>query len=195
MWLVDLFGYWGIFFGMLIESVCILLLSEVIMLFGGFMVEVGKFNFWFVVFVGIVGNLVGLLIVYYIGKFGGRVLVLKFGKYIFLNVKYLDKVELWFGCYGVRVVFFGWVLLVIWIFIFLLVGIVKMNVWKFVIYMILGCILWNIFLIWFGYLLGFNWSVVEKYMWLISYLMLVLVIVIVVYFVYKVWNKCVRNVK
>ncbi|HAK1141309.1 TPA: DedA family protein, partial [Listeria monocytogenes] len=91
MWLVDSLGHWGIFLGMLIESVCIPLPSEVIMLFGGFMAEAGKLNFWLVVFAGIAGNLVGSLIAYYIGKFGGRALVLKFGKYIFLNVKHLDK--------------------------------------------------------------------------------------------------------
>lgn len=105
MWLVDSLGHWGIFLGMLIESVCIPLPSEVIMLFGGFMAEAGKLNFWLVVFAGISGNLVGSLIAYYIGKFGGRALVLKFGKYIFLNVKHLDKAELWFGRYGARAVF------------------------------------------------------------------------------------------
>lgn len=49
MWLVDSLGHWGIFLGMLIESVCIPLPSEVIMLFGGFMAEAGKLHFWLVV--------------------------------------------------------------------------------------------------------------------------------------------------
>ncbi|EHQ3837470.1 DedA family protein [Listeria monocytogenes] len=195
MWLVDSLGHWGIFLGMLIESVCIPLPSEVIMLFGGFMAEAGKLNFWLVVFAGIAGNLVGSLIAYYIGKFGGRALVLKFGKYIFLNVKHLDKAELWFGRYGARAVFFGRVLPVIRTFISLPAGIAKMNVWKFVIYTILGCIPWNIFLTWLGYSLGSNWSVVEKYTRPISYLMLALVIAIVVYLAYKAWNKRARNAK
>lgn len=155
----------------------------------------GKLNFWLVVFAGIAGNLVGSLIAYYIGKFGGRALVLKFGKYIFLNVKHLDKAELWFGRYGARAVFFGRVLPVIRTFISLPAGIAKMNVWKFVIYTILGCIPWNIFLTWLGYSLGSNWSVVEKYTRPISYLMLALVIAIVVYLAYKVWNKRARNAK
>ncbi|EUJ32804.1 putative membrane protein yngC [Listeria floridensis FSL S10-1187] len=68
MFLIDTLGHFGIFLAMLIESVCIPLPSEVIMLFGGFMAEAGKLNFWLVVIAGILGNLVGSLIAYYIGK-------------------------------------------------------------------------------------------------------------------------------
>ncbi|EUJ55999.1 DedA family protein [Listeria fleischmannii FSL S10-1203] len=85
MYLIDTLGHFGIFLAMLIESVCIPLPSEVIMLFGGFMAEAGKLNFWLVVLAGILGNLVGSLIAYYIGKAGGRALVLKYGKYIFFK--------------------------------------------------------------------------------------------------------------
>lgn len=189
MTLIDLFGHWGIFWAMVIESVCIPLPSEVVMLFGGFMAEAGDLNFWLVVFAGIAGNLVGSLIAYYIGKFGGRALVLKFGKYIFLNVGHLDLAEHWFQKYGASAVFFGRILPVIRTFISLPAGIAKMNIWKFVVYTILGCIPWNIFLTYLGYKLGANWSVVEQYTRPISYAMLALLVIIVIYLIVKIIKK------
>lgn len=193
MFLIDTLGHLGIFLAMLIESVCIPLPSEVIMLFGGFMAEAGKLNFWLVVFAGILGNLVGSWIAYYIGKKGGRALVLRFGKYIFLNVKHLDQAEHWFNRYGASAVFFGRVLPVIRTFISLPAGIAKMNITKFTIYTILGCIPWNIFLTWLGFTLGSNWSVVEKYTRPISYLILVLCVVFVIWLACKIWNKRARK--
>ncbi|WP_239254029.1 DedA family protein [Listeria ilorinensis] len=193
MFLINTMGHWGIFFAMVIESVCIPLPSEVIMLFGGFMAETGVLNFWMVVFAGIAGNLVGSLLAYYIGKKGGRALVLKFGKYIFLNVKHLDKAELWFNRYGASAVFFGRVLPVIRTFISLPAGIAKMNLPKFILYTILGCIPWNIFLTWLGYTLGANWSVVEEYTRPISYTILALCVIFVIWLAYKIWNKKARK--
>lgn len=192
MYLIDTLGHFGIFLAMLIESVCIPLPSEVIMLFGGFMAEAGKLNFWLVVLAGILGNLVGSLIAYYIGKAGGRALVLKYGKYIFLNVNHLDKAEIWFNRYGASAVFFGRILPVIRTFISLPAGIAKMSLTKFVLYTILGCIPWNLFLTWLGYTLGSNWSVVEKYTRPISYTMLALCILFVIWLAYKIWNKKAR---
>ncbi|WP_088809040.1 MULTISPECIES: DedA family protein [Listeria] len=192
MYLIDTFGHFGIFLAMLIESVCIPLPSEVVMLFGGFMAEAGKLNFWLVVFAGIAGNLVGSLIAYYIGKAGGRTLVLKYGKYIFLNVKHLDKAEIWFNRYGASAVFFGRILPVIRTFISLPAGIAKMNVSKFILYTILGCIPWNLFLTWLGYTLGANWSIVEKYTRPITYGILALCIIFVIWLAYKIWNKKAR---
>ncbi|WP_099221130.1 DedA family protein [Listeria costaricensis] len=193
MFLIDTMGSWGIFLAMLIESVCIPLPSEVIMLFGGFMAESGVLNFWMVIIAGIAGNLVGSLLAYYIGKKGGRTLVLKFGKYIFLNVKHLDKAELWFNRYGASAVFFGRVLPVIRTFISLPAGIAKMNLPKFIIYTILGCIPWNIFLAWLGYTLGANWGIVEEYTRPISYAILALCVVFVIWLAYKIWNKKARK--
>lgn len=189
LWLVDTLGHFGIFLGMTIESVCIPLPSEVIMLFGGFMAEAGKLNLALVVIAGTLGNLFGSLLAYYVGKYGGKAFILKYGKFIFLNASHLEKSALWFEHYGAATVFFGRLLPVIRTFISLPAGIGKMNIYKFVIYTTLGCIPWNLMLTWLGYSLGSHWGTVEKYMRPISYLMLIAVILLVLYGLYKLWKK------
>ncbi|WP_163652980.1 DedA family protein [Listeria sp. PSOL-1] len=189
MFLINTLGHVGIFLAMLIESVCIPLPSEVVMLFGGFMAELGKLNFWLVVIAGILGNLVGSFIAYYIGKKGGRTLVIRYGKYLFLNLKHLDKAELWFNRYGASAVFFGRVLPVIRTFISLPAGMANMNITKFMLYTLLGCIPWNLFLTWFGYTLGSNWGIVEKYTRPITYVILVLCLLTIVWLAYRIWSK------
>ena len=69
---------------MALESACIPVHSEIIMPFSGFLVAEGKFLMWQVVLWGTLGNLVGSAIAYFIGYYGGRPLVEKYGKYIFV---------------------------------------------------------------------------------------------------------------
>ncbi|MFS0782834.1 DedA family protein [Bacillus sp. 1P06AnD] len=187
-WLIDTFGHAGIFLGMLIESACIPLPSEVIMLFGGFMAELGKLNFWWVVIAGVLGNLVGSWLAFYVGKIGGRPLILKYGKYIFLNVKHLEKSEHFFSKYGAATVFFGRVLPVIRTFISLPAGIADMSFRKFTVYTILGCIPWNILLTYIGFKLGQNWMLAEHYMKPATYIIAVLVLIFILYLIVKIFK-------
>jgi len=80
IYLIESLGYFGIFLGMTIESACIPLPSEVIMTFAGFVVNEGKLTLTNIILVGILGNLVGSLITYYIGLKGARPLLEKYGK-------------------------------------------------------------------------------------------------------------------
>jgi membrane-associated protease RseP (regulator of RpoE activity) len=82
---IGFFGYAGVFVLMLAESCGIPMPSEVIMPFSGFLVAKGQMNFWVVVFLGAVGNLVGSLLAYYIGAKGGRPLLEKYGKYVLIS--------------------------------------------------------------------------------------------------------------
>src|SRR3989338_2340146 len=82
---IDVLGYPGVFFLMLIESCGIPMPSEIIMPFSGFLVAAGKMNFWIVSFVGAFVNLASSLIAYWIGLKGGRALIEKKGGYIFLS--------------------------------------------------------------------------------------------------------------
>lgn len=189
LWLVDTLGHFGIFLGMTIESVCIPLPSEVIMLFGGFMAEAGKLNVILVVVAGTLGNLFGSLLAYYAGKYGGKAFILRYGRFIFLNESHLEKSARWFERYGSVTVFFGRILPVIRTFISLPAGIGKMNIYKFIFYTILGCIPWNIMLTWLGYSLGSHWHTVEKYIHPFSYVIVALLILFVIYGIYKLWKK------
>ncbi|MHA6529547.1 DedA family protein [Paenibacillus sp. BAC0078] len=167
--LVNTLGIWGIWIGMILESACIPIPSEVIMLSGGFLVAQGSLSFVEVVVAGVVGNLIGSMIAYYVGRAGGRRLLDKYGKYILLNAHHMEQAERWFARFGEGTVFFTRMLPFIRTFISLPAGIAGMKGWKFIVFTSLGCIPWNMALVYLGYRLGGNWSIVEQYLRPISY--------------------------
>ncbi|MFD2171542.1 DedA family protein [Tumebacillus lipolyticus] len=183
--LIETLGHWGIFWGMLIESACIPLPSEVIMLYGGFKAEEGLLSFWPVVWAGVFGNLVGSVLTYWIGASGGRAFLLKYGKYILISEKHIVTADRWFSKYGDWAAFFGRNLPVIRTFISLPAGIAQMNFWKFTIFTFIGCIPWNLALTWSGFKLGANWASIEPYIKPFSYGILALLILAILWFVYK----------
>ena len=182
--LIDQFGILGIFIGMVLESACIPLPSEVIMLTGGFFVAKGTFSFWEVVAAGVIGNMVGSILIYWIGAKGARTLLEKYGRYVFLNLKHLEKAEAWFAKYGEWAAFMGRNLPFIRTFISLPAGIARMNFSKFCLFTFLGCLPWNMALTYLGYTLGSNWTEVEGYVRPVSYGILLIIILIVLRFVY-----------
>lgn len=180
--LVNHYGYWGIFFGMILESACIPLSSEVMMLFGGFLVAQGHLNLWGVVWAGILGNIIGSVLTFWVGAKGGRTFLRKYGKYILLNEQHLAKADQWFSHHGESTVFFTRNLPIIRTFISLPAGISQMNFAKFFIFTALGCIPWNVFLTYLGLKLGQNWKFVEKFSRPISYSVLLLSVAGIIYF-------------
>ncbi|KJS14878.1 MAG: hypothetical protein VR69_15445 [Peptococcaceae bacterium BRH_c4b] len=183
--LINTLGHWGVFIGMTLESACIPLPSEVIMLFGGFLAAQGTLNFWGVVWAGVLGNVVGSVIAFWIGANGGRPFLQKYGKYVLFNNEHLDKAERWFSRYGECAVFFGRILPVIRTFISLPAGIARMKFLKFLVFTLIGCIPWNIALTFFGLKLGQNWQSVEPYFRPISYAIIFAIICGIVWFFYK----------
>ena len=181
--LVNTFGHWGVFIGMTLESACIPLPSEVIMLFGGFLAAQGTLSFWGVVWAGVFGNLAGSVLAFWVGAHGGRPFLEQYGKYILFNRDHLDKADRWFYKYGEWTVFFGRILPVIRTFISLPAGIARMNFVKFLVFTLIGCIPWNIALTYMGLKLGQNWQSVEPYFRPISYAVVLAIICGVVWFI------------
>ncbi|WP_027415881.1 DedA family protein [Aneurinibacillus terranovensis] len=183
--IISSFGNIGIFLSMALESACIPLPSEVILLFGGFLAARGTLTFWGVVSAGVLGNVVGSVLIYWIGSYVGRAFLEKYGKYVLLNVGHLAKAESWFARYGEWAVFFGRILPVIRTFISLPAGVARMNFSKFLMFTLFGCIPWNIALTYFGLKLGQNWQSVEPYFHPVSYVILFIVAVAILRFFYK----------
>lgn len=168
------YGYIAIFVLMLLESACIPIPSEVTMLFGGalandaFFEAVGSsstpLNFVLVGLVGAVANLAGSILAYWVGFKGGRPLVERWGRYIFLRRDELDRAESWFAEHGEAAVFVSRLLPVIRTFISLPAGVARMPFWRFSIYTFLGCLPWTFALAGVGYALGSQWETVERYL-------------------------------
>ncbi len=187
---VEQYGYIAVFVLMTLESALIPIPSEVTMPFAGFMASQGKLDLWIVIIVGALANLFGSLIVYYLGRWAGPVvihsLVRKYGKYVLITIDEVETSERWFREHGEIIAFFSRVLPVVRTFISLPAGMSKMDVKKFSIYSFAGALIWSSILTYIGYVLGQNWHSLEKYFRQFQY---VIVGVVVGLAVWYVWHK------
>ena len=155
-------GYVGLFLLMVAESCGAPASSTIIMPFSGFLVAIGRMNFWVAVTVGTLANLTGSILIYFISLKGGRPLLKKYGRYILIAHQDLDKSDKWFAKYGEIAVFFSRLLPVIRTAISFPAGVAKMNFKKFIVFSFLGALIWNIVLVFLGIKLQNNWEVVRK---------------------------------
>lgn len=178
-------GYFGITVLMAVESACIPVPSEIIMPFAGFLTISGKLYFLSVVFWGAVGNLIGSIVAYVVGAYGGRPFIEKYGKYVLLGKEELDKSQRFFIKYGNASVFFSRLLPVVRTFISLPAGIARMSFTRFCIYTFIGSFIWSGLLAYIGVFLGENWQNIEVYFRKLDWLIVALLIAGIVYFLYK----------
>jgi membrane protein DedA with SNARE-associated domain len=167
-----LFGPFGIgvIVAMAIESACIPLPSEIIMPFAGYLVVTGYFHFGgpqmsiFVVgMLGAFGCLVGSIVAYVVGKWGGRPFLDKYGRYILISKHDLDMADKFFNKYGEIAIFTSRLLPVIRTFISLPAGISKMKFGKFCFLSMLGSIPWCWALAWVGWKVGSHAADINSY--------------------------------
>jgi membrane protein DedA with SNARE-associated domain len=182
---VSAVGYFGVFGLMTLESACIPIPSEIIMPFSGFLVASGKLNLLWVVFFGALGNLLGAVITYAVGYFGGRPFILKYGKFIFVKEKEVHHAEKFFERWGDFAVFIARNLPVIRTFISVPAGVAEMNFPKFALYSFIGSIPWCFGLTYLGYILGSNWLLIRQYG---HYLDIIAGIAIVAFIIKVIWD-------
>ncbi len=178
-------GYAGVFFLMVLESMVAPVPSEAVMPFAGFLWFQKTFTLWGIIVASTAGSLVGSLISYWIGAYGGRAIVERYGKYLLLNTHHLDVTERFFARYGTKAVFASRFIPVVRHLISIPAGVGKMPLGKFCLYTIFGAGLWNGFLAWVGYALGQNWQSVQRYGHAIDIVVVVVIIFTLLYFVYR----------
>lgn len=160
---ISILGYGGVIGMMAIESACIPLPSEIIMPFAGFLVSNGTMNIHLASLSGALGCAVGSAVAYYAGMKGGRPFVERYGKYVLIRKRDIDRADRLFEKYGEKIVFFSRLLPVIRTFISFPAGVSKMNFGRFIMYSFVGSVPWCYFLTYLGLVLGNNWNSLRKY--------------------------------
>ena len=183
--LILFLGYPGILLLMALESMIVPLPSELVMPFAGFLAFQGKMNFALVVLFSSLGSLLGSLLSYYVGKYGGHKVVLKYGKYLFLDINDLERTEKWFARSGGKTIFISRFIPVLRHLISIPAGIGKMDLKKFSIYTIAGATIWNTILAYFGYVLGQNWELVQKNAEYISLPVTIIILIVGILMIYR----------
>jgi membrane protein DedA with SNARE-associated domain len=183
--IIEKLGYLGVGILMTLESMVAPVPSEAVMPFAGFLWYDGMFSLLGIVIASTLGSIVGSLISYYIGAYGGRPLVKKFGKYLLLNEHHLDKTEQFFQRHGDKTIFISRFIPIVRHLISIPAGIGQMRLGKFILYTTVGAGLWNSFLAWLGFQLRDKWGVIRKYTEILDVLIIIGLIMTIIYFIYQ----------
>ena len=165
--IIAVFGLPGIFVLMLLESACVPIPAEATMMFAGFAVSQGKLGLAAAIAVGVAGNVDGAWLVYYLGLYGGRPLIDRYGRYMLLRPEHVELTERWFARYGPLSVVVCRLLPGVRSFVSLPAGVARMPIWHFTLYTALGSLPFVAFLAWLGVKVGANWRAIEQsFKWL-----------------------------
>src|SRR2546422_1540269 len=165
-------GVGGVFILMLLDSACIPVSSEAVMLFAGFKVAEGRFTMLEIVAAGVAGNVVGSWLAYGVGYFGRVELVERHGKWLHITPKQIAWADRWFERYGGVTVFFSRMVPVVRTFISLPAGVARMPFWKFTILSTVGIIPWVIGFALIGKQVGDNWDTWQEKLHYLDYAIL-----------------------
>ena len=156
-------GYAGVLLLMVAESMVLPVPSEAVMPFAGFLVAEGRLSFAGAVAFATLGSLIGSLLSYALGRFGGRPFVERYGRYLLLDSEDLARTDCFFRRRGGLTVFVSRFIPVVRHLISLPAGMAGMRLLPFSVFTVVGAGLWNAFLTWCGFALRANWSTVMRY--------------------------------
>ncbi|MBW4489699.1 MAG: DedA family protein [Trichocoleus desertorum ATA4-8-CV12] len=187
-------GYVGIGLLMFLENLFPPIPSELIMPLAGFTVFQGKMQFFYAVLAGVVGTVLGALPWYYAGKLLGeerlKALADRYGKWLSISSKDIDRADDWFDRYNAKAVFFCRLVPGVRTLISLPAGISGMPMVPFLIYSTLGTTLWVSLLTYAGYALGQNYHLVDQYIGPLSKVVLcILIAAFIIWVVKKNWKR------
>ena len=194
--LINKFGYFGMFLGMVLEAVIIIIPSELILATGGILAGRGIFSFWMSFFIGLLGSVFCAIVIYAMGYFGGYAFVNKYGKYFFMKEEDIERSDSWFLRYGMFGALIGRNFPIIRTLISLPIGIMRMSFFKFLIFTIIGSIPWTFLFVYLGYALGNSWIYVSaKISWLKLPIKVLLAFIVLFYFYKKITKKLITREK
>jgi membrane protein DedA with SNARE-associated domain len=155
---MDAVGEIGIALLILAETFVPPIPSEIILPLAGFYVDQGRVSFAGAVIGATTGSLAGALVLYYVGYYGGRPLVLRRRRFLAVSERELDRAERWFDRYGPVIVLVARLVPLVRSVISIPAGTMRMNVVTFSILTVIGSTVWNAGLIAAGWALGDRWE-------------------------------------
>lgn len=182
-------GYTGVALLMAIESAAIPLPSEIIMPFAGYLASLGRFNLFSLAVAGGIGSAIGSAITYWIGRYGGRPLIERYGKYVLISRHDLDMADKFFARFGSLSTFIGRLLPVVRTFISIPAGVARVRFVPFMVYSFLGSVLWGFMLAYFGFRLGPEWISLRDRIHGLDYIVVALIVIGAVWWIWRHLKK------
>ncbi|MBS4190869.1 DedA family protein [Bacillus sp. FJAT-49705] len=157
--LLSQLGYLGISLGLMVEVIP----SEIVLSYGGYLISTGKINFLGALAAGVIGGTLAQIFLFWLGVYGGRPVLDKYGKFLLIKKSHLDASEQWFDKYGTGVIFTARFVPIIRHAISIPAGIAKMPLSTFTIYTLAAMIPWTVLFLLLGMELGDHWEDIKEY--------------------------------
>ena len=193
--LISNYGYLGMFLGMILEAVIIVIPSELILATGGILAGRGIFSFWGAFLTGLLGSTFCAVVIYFMGYFGGKPFIKKYGKYFFMKEEDIEKSDSWYQKYGLIAALIGRNFPIVRTLISLPIGIMHLPFTKFFIYTLIGSIPWTFIFVYVGYALGNNWIIINEYVSKLKLPIKILLAILIVSYFYKKISKKLKKKK
>ena len=149
-----IYGYWAVFFGVMLENAGLPVPGETILLVAGYFSSTGEFNIALVMLIAAVGAVIGDNIGFAVGHHFGRAFILRVGRFVFLTPKRFEHMENYFKSHGNKTIFVARFITGLRVFAALLAGASNMRWRTFLFYNVTGAILWSIVITTLGFLFG-----------------------------------------
>jgi membrane protein DedA with SNARE-associated domain len=188
-WVLDVIqsmGYVGIVFLMFLDGISFPIPSEIIMAFAGWLAYDGEFDLILVILTGTLGSVLGAAAAYGIGYTGGREFVRRYGRYVLMGEDTLDEAEAWFKRYGDWAIFLTRFVPLVRTLISFPAGIAKYNFTRFILYTLLGSLIWNALLAYLGYVLGPQWEDIIAFF---DKFQIVAIIALILFVIWWIWHR------
>ena len=166
LWLTDLFaryGYFVVFFGVLLENAGVPVPGETILLAGAALSRFGHLHIGYVILIATCGAVLGDNAGFYIGRRGGRVLLERRGRMFGITPARLAQFDGFFHRHGAATVFIARFVTGLRVVGAILAGASHLPWGRFLIFNAAGAIAWAATFGTVGYLLGYSWETIERW--------------------------------
>jgi membrane protein DedA with SNARE-associated domain len=158
-----LYGYWAVFFGVMLENAGVPVPGETILLIAGYFASTGKFHLGLVMLIAATGAVIGDNIGFAIGHHFGRSVLLRIGRFFFLTPKRFAYMENYFERHGNKTILVARFITGLRVFAALLAGASKMPWRVFIVFNLAGAVLWSVVITTLGYLFGQSLPLLVKW--------------------------------
>ena len=172
------YGYWAVFFGVMLENAGVPVPGETILLIAGYFASTGKFHLGLVMLIAATGAVIGDNIGFAIGHHYGRSVLLRIGRFFFLTPKRFAHMENYFERHGNKTILVARFITGLRVFAALLAGASKMPWRVFIVFNVAGAVLWSVVITTLGYLFGQSLPLLVKWVGRSGTVLLIAVVVI-----------------
>jgi len=184
--------YVTLFFFAFVENVFPPSPSDLVVVIGGSLVSTGVISFIPTLLLTTIGSVVGFMILFYFGSTVDRKVVHS-GRYKYIPVVAIEKVELWFKKYGYFVIIANRFMPGTRSVISFFAGMSSLSVKKTLLLATISVLVWNAIIISLGYVFGNNVAVVDKYLSTYSNIAIAITVVVVIIYVIKFYLSRKKN--